>query len=176
MTSQPTLHSERLVLYPLSDEHLEFQVRLDAIPEVMRYITKRPRTRPEVEERFHIYRGFARNSGMGAWTVCWREHPQDPIGIAILKPLDGEDAAHLNEIEVGYRLVPAAWGQGVATEITRTLIAYGFDELGLSRIVGLTDTENDASGRVLEKAGLTRDGTIVYANETVPFYVINRNT
>jgi len=39
--AQPRLHTERLVLVPLAEEHLPFEIELDSEPEVMRYITGR---------------------------------------------------------------------------------------------------------------------------------------
>ena len=58
------------------------------------------------------------------------------------------------EVEVGYRLLHEAWGQGFATEGATELVRYGFDDLGLYRIIGLTHRDNVASQRVLQKAGL----------------------
>ncbi|MDT0345109.1 GNAT family N-acetyltransferase [Streptomyces litchfieldiae] len=56
--------------------------------------------------------------------------------------------------ELGYRLVPAAWGHGYATEGARALIRHGFEGLDVERIVATTMTVNVASRRVMEKAGL----------------------
>ena len=46
---QQTLHTERLTLVPLTDEHLEWEVELDSDPEVMRYLSGRASSREEVE-------------------------------------------------------------------------------------------------------------------------------
>jgi ribosomal-protein-alanine N-acetyltransferase len=62
--------------------------------------------------------------------------------------------------EVLYGIDNEYWGKGYATEITKALLKYGFNELGLSKIVGFAEKENIASLRVLEKAGLTRNGEI----------------
>jgi ribosomal-protein-alanine N-acetyltransferase len=62
----------------------------------------------------------------------------------------------LGEIEILYALERAAWGQGLATEAARSAIAYGFDEVGLSRIVAVTRPEHThtRSRHVLEKLGM----------------------
>jgi ribosomal-protein-alanine N-acetyltransferase len=60
----------------------------------------------------------------------------------------------LDEVDVAYRLLPAYWGQGLATEAAQASVRYGFAKLGLKRIIGLAMPENIASIRVLEKAGL----------------------
>ena len=60
--------------------------------------------------------------------------------------------------EVWYKLMPAHWGQGLATEALRALVRFGFDRLGLHRLEAGCAVENAASARVLEKAGLIREG------------------
>jgi len=47
--TQPTLHTARLTLVPLTGEHLELEVELDSDAEVMRYLTGRAVSRAEVE-------------------------------------------------------------------------------------------------------------------------------
>jgi RimJ/RimL family protein N-acetyltransferase len=60
--------------------------------------------------------------------------------------------------EVWYKLLPAHWGQGLASEALAAVLAFGFDRLGLHRIEAGCAVGNAASIRVLEKAGMTREG------------------
>jgi len=53
-----------------------------------------------------------------------------------------------------------AWGQGFATEGATELVRYGFDDLGVDRIIGVTHPDNRASQRVLMKAGLADAGFV----------------
>jgi RimJ/RimL family protein N-acetyltransferase len=57
-------------------------------------------------------------------------------------------------LELGYRLLPAEWGHGYATEGARALVRHAFTQPGVDRVVATTMTVNTASRRVLEKAGL----------------------
>ncbi|HOX34128.1 MAG TPA: GNAT family protein, partial [Methanoregulaceae archaeon] len=61
--------------------------------------------------------------------------------------------------EVGCILLPEYWKAGYASEILESLLAYGFGPLALHRIFGKCDALNSASARVLEKGGLTYEGT-----------------
>lgn len=61
----------------------------------------------------------------------------------------------VNEIDLGYRFLKKAWGYGYATEAAFACIKYGFERLGLQRIVGRSLPGNMASIRVLEKCGMT---------------------
>lgn len=56
--------------------------------------------------------------------------------------------------ELGYRLHPAAWGEGYATEVSLALIDKGFRELGVRRVFATTMAVNTGSRRVMERAGL----------------------
>ena len=87
------------------------------------------------------------------------------IGAAGLQHLDGGP-----EIEVGYRFLKEHWGQGYATESARASLEFGFEELGLDRIVAVALATNAASRRVLEKCGLEEIGlTHVYGLEHVKY-------
>lgn len=59
------------------------------------------------------------------------------------------------ELEVGYLLARPHWGQGYATEALSAVVAAGFSELGVARVVAATAVENARSARVLERAGLS---------------------
>ena len=62
--------------------------------------------------------------------------------------------------EVGYQLARTHWGRGYATEALRAIVAYGFGTLGLRRIWARINPGNAASCRVVEKAGLRREGLL----------------
>jgi len=62
--------------------------------------------------------------------------------------------------ELGYALGRAWWGQGLMTETVTEAIRYGFEELGLNRIEARCIPANLGSARVMEKSGMTCEGTI----------------
>ena len=91
----------------------------------------------------------------------------ETIGAAGLQHLEGGP-----EVEVGYRFLNGHWGQGYATESARASVAYGFDEVGLERIVAVALESNVASRRVLEKCGLREIGVVhVYGLEHVKYEI-----
>ena len=60
--------------------------------------------------------------------------------------------------EVWYKLHSSQWGKGYATEALTRMLSFGFNDLDLHRIEAGCDVENIASYKVLEKAGMTREG------------------
>jgi RimJ/RimL family protein N-acetyltransferase len=147
----PTLHTQRLTLVPLTDEHLELEYELDSDPEVMRYLTGRASTRAEVEQAHR--RRMATAPGFGFWMGF---AGGDFVGWWILRPPHGPDQPHVEgEAELGYRLLRRQWRQGYAREGSRELIRYGFEVLGLDRIFAQTMAVNTPSRATMASAGLT---------------------
>ena len=62
--------------------------------------------------------------------------------------------------ELGYWIGRPYWNRGYATEAARAMVEYGFGPLGLHRIMARHLARNPASGRVLEKVGMTREGVL----------------
>lgn len=145
---QPTLHTERMIMVPLADEHLELQVGLDADPEVMRYLYGRSRSREEVLESHANRMELGRRvDGLGYWTAFGAGG--DFIGLMMLPP-----AKEPAEAELGYRLPRRHWRKGYATEASRELLRHAFETAGMTRVVAETMAVNAGSRGVMEKAGL----------------------
>lgn len=66
---------------------------------------------------------------------------------------------HGPDVEAAYLIRRDRWGRGYATEALRAVLRIGH-ELGVERIVALAYEENDASRRVMAKAGMRADGTL----------------
>jgi RimJ/RimL family protein N-acetyltransferase len=155
--------TERLALRPpvLDDLPAWHAIYLDA--EEVWYGA--PRSSLE-ENRAKLERQIAHHTQHG-FGMCTVELPGDTIGAAGLQHLEGGP-----EVEVGYRFLKEHWGRGYATESARASVAYGFDEVGLERIVAVALESNVASRRVLEKCGLAEIGLVhVYGLEHVKYEI-----
>jgi RimJ/RimL family protein N-acetyltransferase len=151
---QVFLETQRLVLRQFTTADVDDLVSLDADPDVMRYVTGGIATsREEVEnEILPAYLDYyERYEGFGFWAVL--EKPGGAfLGWLHFCPLHEPDTS---EVALGYRLRKSAWGRGYATEGSRALIAKGFTEYGVRRVVAEAMAVNAASRRVMEKSGLT---------------------
>lgn len=70
----------------------------------------------------------------------------------------------LHKISVGYRFLERSWGRGIATETLRLMVQYLYSETDIEIITASTMVGNDASARVLEKAGFIRTARNVEEN------------
>jgi ribosomal-protein-alanine N-acetyltransferase len=71
----------------------------------------------------------------------------------------------MDETDLGFRLLPEYWGKGIATEASKEILKYGFEQLGLKRIIGIAMPENIASNKVLTKLGLDFYKVDAYEND-----------
>ena len=83
------------------------------------------------------------------------------LGYALHTLEEGVFSPILDKIgEIGYILNPEYWGRGFATDVSKLLIDFGFKEYKLHRIFATCDPRNIGSSRVLEKAGMRKEGRI----------------
>lgn len=114
-------------------------------------------------------------NGFGPWaaidkaTGAWVGR----IGLDDLEDWPGSD-----KIEVGFELHQAWWGRGLATEGALAALRFGFEQHALERIISVTASAHVSARRVMEKAGLTYQGTRTWMNPDVPivWYAIERAT
>ena len=106
--------------------------------------------------------------GFGSFVVSTLDAPRWVIGFAGVAWREYSDAKVLN---LGYRLEPAAWGKGYATELAAQSLQNAFDRLGLRQVFALVRPANTASIRVLEKIGMERVGALEDVSGEVPSFV-----
>jgi [ribosomal protein S5]-alanine N-acetyltransferase len=104
--------------------------------------------------------------GFGMWALDERDG-SPLVGVAGLAWIEGRGP----EVEAAYILRRDRWGRGYATEALRSVLRIGHDQLGLGRIVALAYLENDASRRVMEKAGMRAGGTAEAYGRTMTRHV-----
>jgi len=89
---------------------------------------------------------------MGSWPLFVRE-TDTMVGAILLKPLPGSE-----QIEVGWHLGRAHWGNGYATEAGRAALNYGYNCLRLKTIYAVVDPANTPSMAVCRRIGMTHLG------------------
>jgi len=156
------LTSERLLLRPLSQFDVDVVVEMRTNPEVMKFFGG-AETEEQIELSMSKYTRRCADGRIGAWCITDRS-TEEKLGMAILLPLaNGEvemwDLVIGNdlpdcEIQIGFMLKRSAWDKGFATEASRRLLLFAFEDIELDELVATTHPDNIASKHVLEKSGL----------------------
>ena len=89
------------------------------------------------------------------FAIVLKENGPEPIGSIAVVGIDMK----IDGATMGYCMSRAHWRKGIMAEALTALIAFLFDEVGFNRIEADHDIENPASGRVMQKAGMTFEGT-----------------
>jgi ribosomal-protein-alanine N-acetyltransferase len=165
MSARVSLTSERLILRRWRAEDLAPFAAMNADPATMRFMpgvmtTEETRTQIARFEEHHRLHGF------GVWAV-------EAVGVAPLVGYVGLQRvpfeAHFTPaVEIGWRLSPAYWGKGYATEAARAALRTGFEDLNLDQIVSFTVPANKASWSVMERLGMTRDPSEDFDHPRLP--------
>jgi RimJ/RimL family protein N-acetyltransferase len=150
LSKADVLETDRLILRRLSADDAEFVLELVNDPAWLRFIGDRG-VRTLDDAREYIRKGpvdsYSR-LGFGLYAVEQKEGGS-PIGICGLVKRD-----FLDDVDIGFALLPAFRGKGYAREAARATMSYAREVVGLERIVAITSADNDASARLLEEIGL----------------------
>lgn len=148
--------TERLLLREFTKEDAPFIVTLLNTPTFLKFIgDKKVRTLTEAENYLSTgpIKSYAEN-GFGLWLFCLKENKKN-IGMCGLIKRDT-----LEDIDIGYAMLPEYENKGYAFEICNATMNYGKTTLGLSRIIAITTKENIRSTHLLNKIGLHFEKTV----------------
>jgi [ribosomal protein S5]-alanine N-acetyltransferase len=151
---QPTLETSHLLLRPFRLDDATMVQRLAGVPEVVHNTLTIPYPYPDgVAEAWIGTHAEAFANGTG---VTFAIGSRD--GLELFGAISLAVRKQHNHAELGYWLGVPFWGRGHATEAAKAVVEYGFSSLGLHRIYAHHFTRNAASGRVLQKLGMTFEG------------------
>lgn len=145
MSTLPTIETERLILRPLNTDDAEAVFVWTGDERVTEYMTYSTYTSVEQVRRWletadNVW-GFVRKS--------------DGLLVGSGDILPGRSTGEADIWEFGYCLRRDCWGYGYCTEATKAMIRYAFEQCGARKFMAQHAVENPASGRVIEKCGLT---------------------
>jgi RimJ/RimL family protein N-acetyltransferase len=148
----PILTTARLVLRTYREDDLPLFAALNADPEVMATLGGEALSRRHSDEIAEWAQERYAAERIGLLAVERREDGAF-IGICGLH----HQRAYPDDLEIAWRLARAYWGRGYATEAATAWLDYAFDDLGVPRVISITDRPNVRSLAVMRRLGLTLD-------------------
>ena len=162
------LETERFILRENDGNDAEFFYELNSDPDVIRYTGNDAFNSVEDARRLLDNYPDYKQNGYGRWGVVEKD-TGEMWGWCGLKLREN------GEIDLGYRFHKRHWNKGAATECSIACVKYGFEELGMDRIMAEALVENPASVRVMEKVGMEfcRRGHD-HGNDTVVYEIFRK--
>jgi len=149
------METDRLLLRPLALNDAPALSRLAGRREIADTTTSIPHPYSEAQAREWIEKHTSQASPAKEAVFAITIKPGgELIGTMGLREIDQQHS----QAEMGFWIAVEWWGKDVATEAAQAVIRFGFEELKLNRIYAHHMVRNPASGRVLEKVGMQREG------------------
>ena len=139
------LITERLFLIPLQPDGMRALLARTTDPELIQPYTDMldlSLSHPEQWVWYTAWGLYQNDSGDWVGDLCFKGLPEN------------------GQPEIGYGLLPEYEHQGYATEALRAVLRFGFNTLRLNRIEAQHELDNPASGRVMEKCGMRKEGVL----------------
>lgn len=152
----PELETRRLRLRRLTMRDAQDVFAYSRDPQVARYVLWEAQT--SLSDARAYLRFMLRKYRLGepaSWGIEWKESGQI-IGTIGFMWIQRENAS----AEVGYSLARSFWNRGIMTEALQEVIRFGFSGMNLNRIEAQHETQNPASGAVMRKCGMVKEGTL----------------
>ena len=154
--NRPALSTGRLELRPFQETDEEAVFNICSVKEIAANTRTIPHPYPRAQAAHWIKQHLELwSEGKAAvFAVCLRETGQ----------LVGAVGLEINEkdqnAELGYWVDKNFWGQGICTEAAAEVVKFGFERLSLHKIHSHFMKSNPASGKVMEKIGMKREGVL----------------
>ena len=152
------IETERLLLYPISNEEMEALIENETEPDLKQAYTE-------------MLQGCCREPENRIWYALWmmelKNAPRTIVGDFSFKGLSTDGT-----VEIGYGLRDGFCGNGYMTEAVKAATVWALTQTGVTRVVAETDPGNTASQKVLAACGFAPTGTF---GEEGPRYVYTGN-
>ena len=162
------LQSNRLIIEHFKDSDISDWAKIESDANVRRFVDGKVLSFVEARKYVEMNIRQYQKIGYGRYAVRLKKN-RSLIGMC----------GFLNEkygIDFGYRYSKISWGKGYGFEAAKVVLNYGFSELGLKAVVGLTAEENCGSIRILEKLGFKLQEKLLFNNTNAFKYQYTKNS
>ena len=170
MVELPEISTDRLILRAYLPEDADDLLAMWKDPDLSQYFPPNFKELDQsgIQARIEKLALLWQTRRYSQWGIFSKDNGQ-LIGYCGLQALDKTD-----DVELYYGLTRSLWGQGLATEATRSAVQYSFEKLDLPRLTALTFHQNTASQKVLQKLGFKFGGNRSFYQTEVLYFELSR--
>lgn len=156
MTNEfPVIKTDRLLLRQFADSDLENVFKGLSHPDIIKYYGVSYQTLEATKAQMTFFADLEKNETGIWWAVCSLDN-KIFYGAGGLNSLSKEH----KKAEIGFWLISDFWGMGIMKEVMPIICDYGFNKLGLRRIEGLVESENQNCKKAMAKLAFQHEGTM----------------
>ena len=142
------MKTDRLLLRRFNEDDLENVFKGLSHPDIIPYYGVRYDSLEATKAQMTFFDDLEKNETGFWWAICSLDNTVF-YGAGGLNSLSKEH----KKAEIGFWLLPEYWGKGYATETSKAVLEYAFNEMKLDKVFAYADVENGASNHVLRKLG-----------------------
>ena len=162
------IETNRLIIERFKTSDISDWAKIESDANVRRFVDGKILSFEEARKYVEMNIRQYQKIGYGRYAVRLKEN-RNLIGICgFLKENYG--------VDFGYRYSKISWGKGFGFEAAKVVINYGFSELGLDKVVGLTAEKNFGSIRILEKLDFKLQEKILFNKTKAMKYIYTRDS
>jgi [ribosomal protein S5]-alanine N-acetyltransferase len=165
------LKTKRLYLRRYKEEDIHILLPIFSDVETMKYYPA-PLSFEQTQNWIKKNQERYQEDGYGLWGICLKE-TNELIGDCGLVKQNVDDTT---EVEIGYHINKKYWSNGFASEAAIGCKEYGFNQLGLNKLISIIDPRNIPSIRVAEKIGFTKEKEFFMFNKNHYIYSGSKET
>jgi RimJ/RimL family protein N-acetyltransferase len=175
------LLTARLRFEPLDERHLEGLYAMNSLPEVMRYISGVPESREQSAAMISRVQQCWAAWGTGWWALVELQSGRMAGAGAVqylrrgAAPATDLELLRSNPLEIGWRLHPDFWRQGLASEAACRMAEFAFNDLAAPELLAVRHRDNMASQRVMDRLGMHFRGFEPWYGKTLATHSLSRD-
>ena len=151
-----SIETKRMIAKPISQEYFSDLAKMYGDPEVRKYYyfaDEQVLSKESSRYTIDYYANYYNRTNLPRLVLLDKKTGEflGTAGLAYYDPR--KENLKDGKVEIAYQLPKSAWGKGYATEITKVLVNYCFDELGVDLVCAATVSDNEESKKVLYKSG-----------------------
>ena len=151
----PILESERTYLRQFKDSDIDDVFKGLSHPDIIKYYGVSYSSIEATKEQM-VWFSDLEKKGTGIWWAVCSKQDNKFLGAGGLNNLSEEN----KKAEIGFWLLPENWRKGFMTETIPVILNYAFNNLGLHRIEGFVESENQNCKKALAKLEFNFEGTM----------------
>ncbi len=163
------IQTDRLLLRSWRDSDRPAFAAMNADPEVMHDFPA-PLTLRESDEKLDRYQSTIERLGYGRWAMERCEDGRFLGYVGVMPVWDDHPCAP--GVEIGWRMIRAAWGFGYASEAAAAALRDGFERMGFAEVIAYTAPTNARSRAVMHRLGMVRDAARDFHNPASGPFVV----